>query len=319
MNLRQLEVFHAIMITGSVTGAARLLNVTQPAVSSVLKHCEDQLRMKLFARVSGRLKPTAEAEAIFPDVASIFGRLEAVDRMTQDLVGGRLGRLSMAAAFPLANGYLSRAVGSFIKERPEIRVSLHCLQSPEVVNRVLNQEVEFGVAYETIDSDAVDTEVLTRAGLACVIPRDHPLATRETITIADLAAHPLVSYGPQALLRPFVDQAFRDAGFVPDIAVQVNLSLTGIMLADSGAGVALVEPFLAKALRLDGVVVRELTPAIEFRTLLISRKGVPPSTAMRDFVAHLKAMLGAELESAPLAPDDGIVIPFKGRPRAAGA
>ncbi|MGB9173923.1 MAG: LysR family transcriptional regulator, partial [Bradyrhizobium sp.] len=114
MNLRHMEVFHAIMRTGSVTGAARALNVTQPAVSAVLKHCESQLKMKLFARVSGRLQPTAEARAIFPEIAAIFGRVEAVNALTQDLVGGRLGTLSVAAAVPIANGYLAKAVATFI-------------------------------------------------------------------------------------------------------------------------------------------------------------------------------------------------------------
>src|SRR3546814_14442648 len=64
-----------------------------------------QLKMKLFVRVAGRLQPTAEAEAVFPQAASIFGRLDAVSRLTQDLVGGRLGTLSIAAAFPIAHGY----------------------------------------------------------------------------------------------------------------------------------------------------------------------------------------------------------------------
>src|SRR3546814_8101725 len=105
MNLRQMECYHASMGTSSITGAARLLNVTQPAVSTVLKHCESQLKMNLFVRVAGRLQPTAEAEAVFPQAASIFGRLDAVSRLTQDLVGGRLGTLSIAAAFPIANGY----------------------------------------------------------------------------------------------------------------------------------------------------------------------------------------------------------------------
>ena len=119
MNLRHMEVFHAIMRTGSVTGAARALNVTQPAVSAILKHCEGQLRMKLFARVSGRLQPTAEAKAIFPEVDAIFGRVDAVNALTQDLVGGRLGTLSIAAAFPIANGYLAKAVATFVAERAD--------------------------------------------------------------------------------------------------------------------------------------------------------------------------------------------------------
>src|SRR3546814_17025562 len=130
MNLRQMEVFHAIMVTGSITGAARLLNVTQPAVSTVLKHCESQLKMKLFVRVAGRLQPTAEAEAVFPQAASIFGRLDAVSRLTQDLVGGRLGTLSIAAAFPIAKGYLAKAPASLLSRHPTLRATPHTWTSP---------------------------------------------------------------------------------------------------------------------------------------------------------------------------------------------
>src|SRR3546814_6538313 len=89
MNRRQMEVFHAIMQTGSVTAAARVLHVTQPAVSAVLKHCEEQLGLKLFERTGGRLQPTREAEAIFPDIAGVFGQLEEVKDLTQDLAAGR--------------------------------------------------------------------------------------------------------------------------------------------------------------------------------------------------------------------------------------
>src|SRR6202171_6401306 len=122
MNLRHMEVFHAIMRTGSVTGAARSLNVPRPAVSADLKHCESQLNMKLFTRVSGRLQPTAEAKAIFPEIAAIFGRVEGVNALTQDLVGGRLGTPSIAAAFPIANGYPAKAVATFMAERANVRV-----------------------------------------------------------------------------------------------------------------------------------------------------------------------------------------------------
>src|SRR3546814_21103567 len=102
MNLRQMEVFHAIMVTGSITGAARLLNVTQPAVSTVLTHCESQLKMKLFVRVAGSLPPNAEPHAVFPQSAPIFCRLYAVSRLTQLLVCGRLVTVPLHRPFHIA-------------------------------------------------------------------------------------------------------------------------------------------------------------------------------------------------------------------------
>ncbi|MCB1974687.1 MAG: LysR family transcriptional regulator, partial [Burkholderiaceae bacterium] len=66
MRLRHIEVFNAVMVTGSVSGAARLINITQPAVSRTLKHAELQLGFPLFERTGGRLVATAEARSLFP-------------------------------------------------------------------------------------------------------------------------------------------------------------------------------------------------------------------------------------------------------------
>src|SRR5487761_2165812 len=277
MNLRHMEVFNAIMRTGSVTGAARALNVTQPAVSAVLKHCESQLNMKLFTRVSGRLQPTPEAKAIFPEIAAIFGRVDGVNALTQDLAGGRLGTVSIAAAFPIANGYLAKAVATFIADRPKVRVALQSLTSPQVLGSVINREVELGIAYEPVVSSEVETKVLMRAGIACVMRSDHPLARRKEVAVRDLEHYSIITYLPQALFRRYVDRALSAAGIVPNITAQVGLSLTGIMLARHGAGVALVEPFLVASMGLPGLVARPLKPRIEVKTLMIRHKSAPHS------------------------------------------
>ena len=294
MNLRHMEVFNAIMRTGSVTGAARALNVTQPAVSAVLKHCESQLNMKLFTRVSGRLQPTPEANAIFPEIAAIFGRVDGVNALTQDLAGGRLGTVSIAASFPIANGYLTKAVATFIADRPKVRVALQSLTSPQVLACIVNREVELGIAYEPVVSSEVETKVLMRAGIACVMRSDHPLARRKEVAVRDLERHSIITYLPQALFRRYVDRALSAAGIVPNITAQVGLSLTGIMLARHGAGVALVEPFLVASMGLPGLVARPLKPRIEVKTLLIRHKSVPHSKIMNEFVGHLTREVAME-------------------------
>jgi len=294
MNLRHMEIFHAIMRTGSVTGAARVLNVSQPAVSAALKHCESQLKMKLFTRVSGRLQPTAEALAIFPEVAAIFGRVGAINLLTQDLVGGRLGTLSIAASFPIANGFLAKAVATFLADRPKVRVALQSVTSPQVLERVVHREVELGIAYEPVVSTEVETKVLMRAGIACVMRSDHPLARRKEVAVRDLEPHSIVTYLPQALFRQYVDSALSAVGIVPKITAQVSVSLTGIMLARHGAGVALVEPFLVDSMGLPGLVARPLKPRIEVETLLIRYKAAPHSKVMTQFINHLQRTVAAE-------------------------
>jgi len=288
LNLRHIEVFHAIMRTGSVTAAAKSLHVTQPAVSAVLKHLESRLDFRLFERVGGKLQPTPEALALMPDVDEIFGRLDAIARLTQDLAGGRLGSLSLAASSPIANGVLPKTIARFLKDKPQVRVALQTLASPQVLDRVASREAELGVAYGPLEHSEVVCTPLWRAGIGCIMREDHPLARRETIDIRELVAYDLITYLPQALLRPYVDQAFQAAGIAPALTVQVGQAITGIALAHQGTGVALVETNLLAALPLPGLVARELAAPIALNILLLQHRSAPRSALHEQFVRYLR-------------------------------
>lgn len=291
INLKHIEVFHALMRTGSATAAARSLNVTQPAVSAVLKHMESRLGMQLFQRVSGRLVPTPEAQALLPDVASIYQRVDTFERLACDLAGGRLGTLSIAAASPIANGYLAQAVAEFTNARPGVRMTLQSLASPDVLDRVASGEAQLGVAYEPVVHSEVATETLIHNSIACVMRDDHPLAAHSEIHIEDLAPHELITYLPQALLRPYVDRAFSDTGIAPTIKVQVGQSITGIALAYHGGGIALVEPQLLASLPLPGLVAVPLLPRLSLRTLVLTHRTSPKSQLLVQFLEHLNELV----------------------------
>ena len=277
MNLRQMEVFHAIMRAGSVTGAARLLNVTQPAVSTVLRHCESQLRVKLFDRIGGRLHATPEAHAIYPDIANIFQRVETVTRITQDLVGGRLGQITVAATFAVANGPLASAVAEFTQKRPAVRVAIQALPSAQVIDRVGRREADFGLCYAPARDPAIETEELKMSPIAAIMPRSHPLARLETVPIEALAGQDIITYAPHTAIGKPVEEAFRQARIELNRRIQVNYSMTAIMLAAQGAGIALVEPLLLGSANTPGLVAKAISPRMEVRTLLVHPIGRPPT------------------------------------------
>ncbi|HET9652755.1 MAG TPA: LysR family transcriptional regulator [Usitatibacter sp.] len=289
INLRQVEVFYAVMRAGSITEAARVLNVTQPAVSVALKQLEARLRMPLFDRVGGRLRPTPEAKALMPDVAEIFGRIGAVERMSQDLAAGMRGVFSVAATSPLCDGFVAKAVATFVSERPGVKVSLQAMASPQVVDRVINREVDLGICYEPVVSSAVRTEEIMRAAIGCIMPARHPLARRRTIRVRDLEPYPVVTYLPQALLRPYIDRALSQKTTSLNITVETGTSATGIMLAYHGAGIALTETALFSARPLPGLVARPLEPRVELKGLLLRPRQGHQSRVLTEFVARLKA------------------------------
>ena len=289
INLRHIEVFYAIMRAGSVTEAARILNVTQPAVSVALKQLESRLKMKLFDRAGGRLQPTPEAKALLPDVAEIFGRIGAVERLSQDLAGGARGGFSVAATPPLCDGFVAKAVATFLAKRPQVKVNIQAMASAMVLDRVINREVDLGVVYEPVVSSAVAVEEMSRASIGCILPARHALARRKTIRIADLDGHPVITYLPQALLRPYIDRALSGRPAALDIAVQTGTSATAIMLAVHGAGIALVETALFSARPIPGFVARPIEPKVELKILLLQPRQAPASRVLVDFVKHLRA------------------------------
>ena len=96
MNLRHVEVFHAVYQTGSVSAAARALHVSQPSVSKVLRHAETQIGFALFKVVKGRLVPTEEAHLLFPEARDLYARAESLQETSKNLRRGGEGSRRLA-------------------------------------------------------------------------------------------------------------------------------------------------------------------------------------------------------------------------------
>src|SRR5689334_11897617 len=120
LNPRQIEAFRAVIVMGSVTGASRALNVTQPAVTRLIQDLQRSLGLPLFVRRGSRLVPTEEALALYREVERQFVGLDRIARAARDLKEGRAGTLRIAALPAFSVGFMPRAVGEFMVERPEL-------------------------------------------------------------------------------------------------------------------------------------------------------------------------------------------------------
>jgi DNA-binding transcriptional LysR family regulator len=236
MNLRQLEVFHAIMRTGSVTAAALELHVSQPAISAVLKHAEQRLKFKLFHRLGGRLHPTPEATALMPDVAEIFGRVDTLGRLVHDMRDGIVGRLVIATSPTLVNAFLPRAVALFRQRRPGVTLALHSLPTPVAVERVARREVDMGAVYGPVDDAGVESELLLTSEIACVVPAGHALTSRAFVHATDLAGASVISLGASTRLGQAIDAHCIAAGVAPpSIAIEASSSVTACLMVGERA------------------------------------------------------------------------------------
>lgn len=264
-----------------------MLHVSQPAVSMTIKHFEQRLGFQLFERCAGRLTPTPEANALLPEVQEIFGRLASLGRFSQDLAGGVQGSLSIAATSPIANVLLARAVASFIEQRPQVRIALHSMDSNLIAERLLNGQIDLGVAFVEGGSEGLHSEPLSHSELSCVLPVSHPLAQEKAVTVEALRPYPVITYVPQALLRHRL-RTYLNSPL--DIRVEVATSLTGIMLALHGAGVALVESSVLQTIPVPSLTVRPLTPSVGISSYLMWSMHRPQTALSRAFVGHLSQL-----------------------------
>jgi DNA-binding transcriptional LysR family regulator len=294
MNIRQMEIFRAVMRAGSVTAAAQALNVSQPAVSAMLRHCEDQIGTKLFLRVGRRLRPTPEAAALFPEIDRLFRQIETETRIAREVLSGTRGAVSIAATHAAAPA-VAQAISSFIGRRSvDLRISLQSLPSVEVVDRVLSREVDFGIAYGPILEGAIEAELFAMRRVVCAMAPDHPLAARRSLEMAELVAQRVITYGAHTALGRTIHAALGRHGGRAERQIEVNSTRLALILAESGAGVALVD-LAADVTQAALLAVRPLTPRIQVRLFLVFARGRQRSRLTQDFVHHLQKRSAPEV------------------------
>jgi DNA-binding transcriptional LysR family regulator len=293
MNLRHLEVFHAIMQAGSVTGAAHLLNVTQPAVSNVLRHAEQQLQFRLFERIAGRLQPTPEARDLFPDVQEIFGRIETLNRAVHGVRDGRIGRLAIAASPTFVNAYLPKPVARLQRDSPGAQVAIHSLQTAQSIEeKVARREADIGLVYGPVADPGVVVEEVATSTVVVALPRHSPLAKRKVITPKDLRDLVVVATGQTTRIGIAIREAYAAIGeSLPAIAVEVTSAQAACLLVAEGMDAGLVD--LATALQhpLADVIFRPFSPSIELSLCIIYPKDRPRSRMSIRFTEAVRANL----------------------------
>lgn len=287
MNLRQLEAFRSVIITGTVSRAAELMGVTQPAVSRSIAEFEARVGFALFDRVKGRLVPTPEARLFYRDVdASFVGldRLRASAARIRDFGSGSLKVASLAA---LGSTLLPRAIRLFRDQNPSITVTLTVMSSSAVRNHVADAQYDLGLAADEVDLSGVDHQTFGSALGVCAIPPGHPLADLDVVGPADLDGMDYIALSPEDRTRLLLHQACEHAGSRPHLVVETPNSATVCALALEGVGVGLVNPLATDGFAERGLIFRSFKPDVPFKSHLLFRPDVQRGRVVRAFVAAL--------------------------------
>ena len=291
INSRQVEAFRAVMLTGSVTEAARLIAVTQPAVSRLLRDFQALLKMELFERRGTGLVLTAAAIALYTEVERSFVGLERITAAAEEIRGRRTGTLRIAALPALANGYLPRLAGHFLKERPNLNLAFFGVISPIVVDWVLNDQCDIGFAEVPIAHPGLPSLRLPAPARVAVLPAGHRLSAKEVLEPRDFEGETFISLTAGSTGRHLIDQAFNRDDVHRVLRVETALSEIMCGLVSSGLGVAICDPFTALEFATRSVVVRRFLPRIDFEFAAVFPAQRSPSPVALDLVETMQQAL----------------------------
>ncbi|SIQ48117.1 DNA-binding transcriptional regulator, LysR family [Rhizobium sp. RU35A] len=277
LTLRQIEVIRAIMVTGSIAGAARLLNVSAPGISRLMKYSEDSLGVRLFDRRSGRYVPTSEARNIFDLLDTVHRKLEDLQSAIADLGTGKSQELRIAAVPSIANVMVPRAIAQVRRRYPDVALDVNILKIEEAIDYLLLGRGELVAISSRFDHPLIEFEPLASGTLLCIVPEDSPLAARETITPQEMAHHPLIGINPRDPYGAIMAAMFTTAGIDYRMTVKARFGTTVCSLVAAGLGIAIIDEFTVAHNVVRGLKTLRIEADSIFNTYIAYRRDLPLS------------------------------------------
>ncbi len=294
LNLRQIEVFRAVMITGTVRGAAQLLFVSQPAVSRLLSHTESRVGFALFERIRGRLHATPEAKKLFHEVEQVYAGVQRVNELAKDLSASQEGILNIVSSPSVGQMVIPQAIARYRTINPRTKLTFQYLGHTPLTERLLHHQADLAITILPVVHPNLEMEEIGSGRLVCICPYNHPLARRSTLSVADLVPYPFISYDRASPFGRMVSALFEAAGETMSAVVEAGSPQNACALVHAGAGIALVDEFSARSWPSSQFVMRPLVHAPVLKAMLVRLRMEPMSQPAQAFVDVLRQVMQQE-------------------------
>jgi DNA-binding transcriptional LysR family regulator len=288
LTLRQIEVIRAVMVTGTIAGAARLLNVAAPGVSRLMKHTEDTLGVKLFARRGGRFVPTPQAHTLFDQMNEVYRNLENLRFAIGNVARGRSIELKLGTVPSIGNVMVPLAIADLRQRYPELLVEVDILKIEDTIDYLLLGRGEVVAMSYRLEHPALTFEPLASGELYCIVAEEHELARRKSITAAEIATYPLIGIEPTDPYGRIMVGLFERAGLRYRIGIKARFGTTVCALVRQNLGIAVIDSFTVAHGAMPGIRVIPIKEATAFQTFVAYRKDATLSSASEFFVQALR-------------------------------
>jgi LysR family transcriptional regulator, transcription activator of glutamate synthase operon len=288
MELRHLRYFEAVARHSHVTRAAAELHIAQPALSKQISQLEQELGVALFDRVGRNVRLTEAGEALLPHARAVMAQVEAARAEMAERIGLSRGRATVGTPPTVGTQLLPRVLAAFNRRYPGIELRLHEAGVQTLLDLLETGLTDVAVVTLPVEDEHLTVMPLFSEEMVVAVWREHPLAGRETVCFADLAAEPWVLSPENYELREATLSACQRAGFAPRVVLDGGETDTLLRFVAAGIGIALV-PRLAMQGLSDLIPLRISDQQLQRSLGLVwrgDRVASPAARALREFLTE---------------------------------
>ena len=286
MDLRQLRVFVEIVRQGSFTQAAEQLHIAQPAVSITLRKLEEELDLTLLNRQEKRISLTAEGETLLRHAERILDSLAAAETDMAELRGLDYGEVRIGIPPMMSSYYFPQIIRAFCDRYPNLKLSVLGEGAGRIQRLIAKGELDMGVIAGTRLMEGLESQALLREEIVACVPRKHPLASREKISLSEFLKEPLILFKEGYYMRELMDELAAGEHQAPRVVFETNLFSLVRSLIKQQLGIS---TFLRMVVSSDDELAAiSFDPPLHLDLLVAWKAGRHLSRANRAFIDFLK-------------------------------
>ncbi|ALM82790.1 LysR substrate-binding domain-containing protein [Bordetella sp. N] len=289
LNLRQIEAFKAVIEHGTVSQAAAVLGVTQPAVSKLLAHLEADTGLSLFDRVRGKLAATRHGMRLYEEVDRIFAGLRQVEQAVDSIRRDEQRTLIVGVLPALSGSFIRRVTMNFLRQHPDVRFSIQCRGSHLLADWLATRQIDVALVGSRVDNPYIDREPMFQHPLMCALPVNHELTRKRVLRPRDLDGLPFIGFSADSQTHGLAQVAFQQARAKLNVVLETSTSPTACEFVAAGLGVSLIHPLFADGFQ-NRLVLRRFDPEMQFHFQLCRVHASRNDSLVETFVQEARSV-----------------------------
>jgi len=287
MDIRTMHYFLAVVREGTISAAAESLHVAQPSLSRQMKELEEELGASLFVRGNRRITLTEEGMVLRKRAEEMVRLMQMTEEEIIQIRNHVSGSVRIGAGESYSFHYLSRTAASIAEEHPDIRFHITSGDTQDLMDELNNGLIDFAVIFTDVDHTAYESIPLpVEDGFGVLMPKDSPLAEKETIRFSDLKEYPVI-------ISRASEPYFSGTKDLPSLNVVAtyNLLYNASLLVEDGLGYAICFDRLINTTGDSRLCIRPLVPRIKNAGNLIWKKYQVFSPAVQLFIDRIRKIV----------------------------